>query len=77
MYVCVCNGVTEQDIRRAMDGGCSSMSELTMRTGCGATCGCCVETACGMLDEATDARSQVVAASAGNVVVFPLVSRAA
>ena len=70
MYVCLCNGVTEQDIRRAMDGGCASMSELTMRTGCGANCGCCVDVACAMLDES--------ARRAGdNVIAFPAVARAA
>lgn len=52
MYVCICNGVTEGDIRQAIAHGCGSMTELTMRTGCGATCGSCVETACAMLDTA-------------------------
>lgn len=73
VYVCVCNGVTEHDIRQAAAGGCASMSELTMRTGCGACCGTCVDTACSLLDEL---RPQAPAAS-GNVVPFPQVSRAA
>jgi len=73
VYVCICNGVTEHDIRRAAEAGCGSMSELTMRTGCGACCGTCVDTACALLDEARPASG----ATAGNVVAFPLVSRAA
>jgi bacterioferritin-associated ferredoxin len=36
MYVCLCNGVTEREIRQTAHSGCRSMSELTMRTGCGA-----------------------------------------
>jgi len=51
MYVCLCNGITERDIRQAAAGGCRSMAELTMRTGCGAGCGSCIETATLLLDE--------------------------
>ena len=35
MYVCICNGITDRDIRRAADEGCRDLTELTMRTGCG------------------------------------------
>ena len=45
MYVCVCNGVTDKDIQREVDAGVSSVSELTMRTGAGASCGSCVSLA--------------------------------
>jgi bacterioferritin-associated ferredoxin len=51
MYVCICNGVTDSQIRQAAEAGCRSMSELTMRTGAGATCGSCVEVATALLDE--------------------------
>ena len=50
VYVCICNGITDQDIRRAAEAGCGSMSELTMRTGAGACCGTCVETASALLE---------------------------
>ena len=56
MYVCICNGVTERDIRQAADAGCRSLPELTMRTGCGATCGTCLETAASLLDEVRASR---------------------
>ena len=52
MYVCICNGVTERDIREAAAAGCASMTELTMRTGAGANCGCCVEMATQVLEDA-------------------------
>ena len=52
MYVCICNGVTDRDIRQAAEAGCRSLPELTMRTGCGATCGTCLEIAASILDEA-------------------------
>jgi bacterioferritin-associated ferredoxin len=73
MYVCVCNGVTDRDIRQAAQAGCGSMAELTMRTGCGACCGSCVEMATQQLDEA---RAQAQPA-AGNVVAFPRIPHAA
>lgn len=43
VYVCVCNGVTDRDIQRAVDEGCDSLDALAARTGCGSTCGCCRE----------------------------------
>lgn len=51
MYVCICNGVTDRDIRQAAEAGCKTMAELTMRTGAGATCGSCVEAATALLEE--------------------------
>ena len=51
VYVCVCNGVTDRDIRAAAAHGCRGLPELTMRTGCGATCGSCVDAAIQLLDE--------------------------
>jgi len=52
MYVCVCNGVTEHDIRNAVASGCATLGDLTMYTGCGATCGSCLEMAADLLAEA-------------------------
>ena len=51
MYVCLCNGVTDREIRQVAEAGCRTLSELTMRTGCGACCGSCVEMASQLLDE--------------------------
>ena len=51
MYVCLCNGVTEREIRQTAQAGCRTMSELTMRTGCGSGCGSCIEMATALLDE--------------------------
>jgi len=56
MYVCICNGVTERDIRQAAEAGCRSLPELTMRTGCGATSGTCLDTAAALLDEVRSIR---------------------
>ena len=56
VYVCVCNGVTDHQIREAAAAGCGSMAELTMRTGCGASCGSCVGTAAELLESEAAAR---------------------
>lgn len=51
MYICICNGVTDHQIREAAEAGCGSLSELTMRTGVGANCGSCLSSAEAILDE--------------------------
>ena len=56
MYVCICNGVTDHQIREVAEAGCRTLAELTMRTGCGATCGSCVDHAQRLLDDAAVAR---------------------
>lgn len=52
MYVCICNGVTDHQIRQAALDGCATVSELTMRTGCGSTCGSCLDMAADLLVKA-------------------------
>ena len=42
MYVCICTGVTEQQVRDAAEAGCRTVGEMTMRTGAGANCGSCL-----------------------------------
>ena len=56
VYVCLCNGVTDHQIREVAAAGCATLPELTMRTGCGATCGSCLEQAQALLDEVHGAR---------------------
>ncbi len=52
MYVCICNGVTDHQIREAALSGCQSVAELTMRTGCGSNCGSCLDMAAGLMEQA-------------------------
>ena len=56
MYVCICNGVTERDIRQAAEAGCRTVPELTMRTGAGANCGSCLDMAADLLQQAHASR---------------------
>ncbi len=51
VYVCLCNGVTDRHIREAVEKGCGSVGELTMRTGLGANCGSCLGMAAEMVEQ--------------------------
>jgi len=51
MYVCICHGVTDSQIRRAAADGCRDVHELTMRTGAGSSCGNCLGLAAELLAE--------------------------
>ena len=72
MYVCLCNGVTDHEIREVAAAGCRTLPELTMRTGCGATCGSCLDMAQQLLDEFQAARALDVP-----VLAQPAMSQAA
>ena len=50
MYVCVCNVVTESQVRDAVKNGVRNMRELGAATGCSTTCGRCAKTAVEVLE---------------------------
>ncbi len=52
MYVCVCNAVSDSDIRNEVDNGVRTMRQLRQKTGCASTCGCCREMAVEILQQA-------------------------
>jgi len=56
MYVCVCNRVTDSDIRNAVDDGISNIRQLSQSTGCSTSCGCCKEMATEILQQAVEDR---------------------
>ncbi|WP_459616407.1 (2Fe-2S)-binding protein [Bordetella sp. 2513F-2] len=45
MYICVCNAVTERQVRACVDGGASSLEDLQFELGVATCCGCCAATA--------------------------------
>lgn len=51
MYVCLCQGVTDREIRAAAENGCSSMRQLGKELGVGRQCGRCACTAREILRE--------------------------
>jgi len=54
MYICLCNAVTDHDIRREVAGGVRTFAELQARTGCSACCGCCEPEARACLQQAIE-----------------------
>jgi bacterioferritin-associated ferredoxin len=52
MYICLCNAVTNHDIRRAAADGVRGFADLQARTGCSDCCGCCESEARQVLHDA-------------------------
>ncbi len=51
MYVCICNAVTDKQIRRAAARGVDSVYELREHLGVASNCGSCVDQAQSILNE--------------------------
>ncbi|MCL2914391.1 (2Fe-2S)-binding protein [Shewanella corallii] len=43
MYVCVCHGVTESQVKQALAEGVTGMAELRLKLGMGGSCGKCLK----------------------------------
>jgi len=54
MYVCLCNGLTDRDLRNSADGSCS-VAMVYRSLGCEPQCGKCVPFVRQMLREAVPA----------------------
>ena len=51
MYVCICNGITDKQIRRAASAGANSLWDLQSKLGVAAGCGSCQDHAKSILAE--------------------------
>lgn len=51
MYICICNAVTDSEIRRAAEAGVRTLDELRFATACGSNCGQCLDMAGEILRE--------------------------
>ena len=54
MIVCICNNVSDREIRQAVDFGVSSMAELSRDLGVATCCGQCTSCATQVLQEHID-----------------------
>ncbi|WP_439107591.1 bacterioferritin-associated ferredoxin [Congregibacter sp.] len=52
MYVCICNGITEKQIRSAVAGGANSLQLLRDELGVASQCGSCTDHALSLLEDA-------------------------
>jgi bacterioferritin-associated ferredoxin len=51
MYICLCNAITERQVRECARSGACSPEELTSQLGVGSGCGRCLECAVDLLRE--------------------------
>jgi len=51
MYICICNAVTERQVRECAGRGCDSLEQLAFETGLGVGCGRCKEFASDLLED--------------------------
>ena len=56
MIVCVCNNISDREIRQAVDLGLSSMDELRRDLGVATCCGKCADCAKGVLTAHLDSK---------------------
>ena len=50
MYVCLCKGITQQQIQQAVENG-DSYAQIRQKMGVGTDCGCCGQSAKQMIRE--------------------------
>jgi bacterioferritin-associated ferredoxin len=51
MYVCICNAITDSQIREAVSEGVTSVSQLQSKLGVASGCGSCMDTAAEIIQE--------------------------
>jgi bacterioferritin-associated ferredoxin len=51
MIVCICNRITESEVRKAARAGCTTPDEAYACNGCEVQCGCCLDYAQEVIDE--------------------------
>ena len=64
MYVCICNAITECQVRECAAGGARSLDDLVSTLGVGAGCGRCRECAAEVLREVHEADRKVLSSAA-------------
>jgi bacterioferritin-associated ferredoxin len=60
MFVCVCNGITEHQVRAAIGDGARTLDELSARLGVAAGCGCCASFASDLIAQTPQPSAQTV-----------------
>ncbi|MQA96276.1 MAG: bacterioferritin-associated ferredoxin-like protein [Streptosporangiales bacterium] len=65
MYACVCQGVTEDDVRGHVASGLCSPKEVRAACGVRPGCGSCVRRICALIDEAESVSASDRFAAAG------------
>ena len=45
MFICICNAITEKQVKAAVTAGAHTLAQLQAELGVASCCGCCAETA--------------------------------
>jgi bacterioferritin-associated ferredoxin len=64
LYICVCNAITEKDVRECAANGACSLDQLAFELGVGSGCGRCRDCASDILRDVQGEQSTLSAASA-------------
>lgn len=59
MYVCICNAITDREIKETVAAGANSLTDLKDRLGVASCCGCCADLAVSFLNHANQLNAQV------------------
>jgi bacterioferritin-associated ferredoxin len=59
MIVCVCNRITEKEVREAALAGAREPEDAYAKLGCEVQCGCCLDYAQEVIDEAVGQRPRL------------------
>jgi bacterioferritin-associated ferredoxin len=57
MYVCICNPVTDSEVRGCVQRGACTLSDLQMQLGVAVQCGTCASAAVAIIEEVTTGAS--------------------
>ncbi len=64
MFVCVCNGITERQIREAIAQGATSLPELTACLGVASGCGTCADYTTRLVEQSCELRESILSCAA-------------
>ena len=59
MIVCICNRITESEVRLAARGGATTPEAAYARQGCDVQCGCCLDFAQEVIDRESGRRPRL------------------
>ncbi len=62
MYICICNAVTDRDIKRAVDAGACTLGCLQEALAVSTCCGQCADNATACLEQALNAAEASISA---------------
>lgn len=60
MFVCICNAITDHQIKETIAAGANSLSDLKDQLGVATCCGCCTELATSLLPNHSINSTQMV-----------------